>query len=480
MTAAHYRLVSPAGGAAEDGRADVRVADGTLVLAPSAGDVLRVPFARIASIGEPEPFTVQIALAEGTVIELSRLGVMRTQLLAELRGGRADDAAAAAGALGDAAVFSAMFSAMSGDEPVELRVYDDVLLVIGAAVSERISFSFVSDVETADYAVTVQVAARKPVVLRQLGRRTSEFAGLLADRLAAARGRTAAFLGALLPGLDPMALRRVASLLRDGVAVPAGMLDDIHPGIADALVQMAALPDRRAALAGLAQRADLAIGFKQIASVHRAAVGVTPWTDPSAAPHIGEHESPGGSFAPGLDGMMAAGMMPGLTGPGGPLFGFAGGYPGYGGYWAFRALGAGITAGQPRPMTPRPDVARGRLTPATEDLAALAVTGEDPTVLAFVLARAADQVVFEVLNQPAPMTFVYRAAGPDGLSAINRALDDSGFRPDVVLATGLGSPPQRNCSRLLAGSLVGCAAHDADWSSQIAALLSGPPAGEPS
>jgi hypothetical protein len=476
VAVAHYRLVSPDGGAAEDGSADVRVADGTLVLAPSAGDVLRVPFGRIASIGEPEPFTVQIALAEGTVIELSRLGVMRTQLLAELRGGRADAAATAAGALGEAAVFSAM----SGDEPVELRVYDDVLLVIGAAVSERISFSFVRDIEVVDYAVTVQVAGGNPVVLRRLGRRTSEFAGLLADRLAGARGRTAAFLGALLPGLDPMAQRQAASLLRDGVAVPSGTLNDIHPGIADALVQMAALPARQEAVAELARRAELAIGFRQIASVHRAAVGVTPWSDPAAVTHIADHESPDGSFAPGLGGMMAAGMMSGGMGPGGPLFGFGDGDPGYGGYWAFRALGAGITAGQPRPMTPRPDITRGRLTPATEDLTALAVTGEDPTVLAFVLARTADQVIFEVLNQPSPMTFVYRAAGPDALSAINRGLDDSGFRPDVVLATGLGSPSQRNCSRLLAGSLAGCVAHDAHWFSQIAALLSGRSAGEAS
>src|SRR3979411_1416340 len=96
MTAARYRLVSPAGEEREDGSADVQVADGAFVLAPPAGPVRRVPFGQIASIGEPEPFTVLIALADGNRIELSRLGVMRTQLLAELRDGCADDAAAAA------------------------------------------------------------------------------------------------------------------------------------------------------------------------------------------------------------------------------------------------------------------------------------------------------------------------------------------------------------------------------------------------
>jgi hypothetical protein len=71
------------------------------VLAPSAGDVLRVPFSQIESAGAVA-FTVRIALADGTVIELSRLGPMRTQLLTELNDGRADDAAQVAAAVGEA------------------------------------------------------------------------------------------------------------------------------------------------------------------------------------------------------------------------------------------------------------------------------------------------------------------------------------------------------------------------------------------
>jgi hypothetical protein len=168
VSAAQYRILSPAGEQCEDGGADVEVADGALVLAPSAGGVLRVPFGQIASVTEPEPFTVRITLADGNVIDLARLGVMRTQLLAELRDGRGDDAAAATAAVGDAAVFSGF----SGDEQAEIRVYDDCLLVIGAAGSERISFSFAGAVQAADYAVRIEVAGRDPVTLRRLGRRT--------------------------------------------------------------------------------------------------------------------------------------------------------------------------------------------------------------------------------------------------------------------------------------------------------------------
>jgi hypothetical protein len=63
-----------------------------------------------------------------------------------------------------------VFSGASGDEPAEIRVYDDALLVIGAAGSERVSFSFAGAVAGRDYAVTIEVAGRDPVVLSRLGR----------------------------------------------------------------------------------------------------------------------------------------------------------------------------------------------------------------------------------------------------------------------------------------------------------------------
>jgi hypothetical protein len=482
VSAAQYRILSPAGEQREDGSADVEVAGGALVLSPSSGAVLRIPFGQVSSVTEPEPFTVRVTLADGNAIELSRLGVMRTQLLAELRDARGDAAASAVAAVGDAAVFSAR----SGGDPAEVRVYDDALLVIGAAGSERISFSFVGAVQVQAYAVTVEVIGREPVILTQLGRRTDELAGLLTDRLREARGRTAAFLASLLPGLDPMALREAAGLLRDGVAVPATTLDGIHPDITSTLLQIAALPDRQGAIAELASRTSLALGFKQLASVRRPAVGVTPWQDHAAAPHIGEHESPGGSFRPGLMGMMAAGVMSGgppmgpgeYAGPGGfggpgGLFGFGEGYGAYGDYWAFRALGAGMNArAQERPMAQRPDLTRGRLTPATEDLLALTASGEDPTVLAFALGSCPGRVVYEALNHPEPMTFVYRADGPDGLAAINRALDDAGFQVAAVHADGLTAPARpATLPTALTEALIGQVPHDAQWPNHIAELL---------
>ena len=483
MSAAQYRIISPAGGEIENGSADVAVTDATLTVTPTAGSTLRVPFGRIGSVTEPQPFTVLIGLADGTAIELTRLGTMRTQLLAELRDARAQDAATAAAVVGDAEVFSGT----AGADSAQLRVYDDALLVVTATTTERISFSFVGAVEARDYTVTIEVAGRAPVSLRRLGRRTSDLSELLAARLAQARGRTSAFLGSLLPGLEPMALRAAAGLLRDGVAVPVTALDAIHPELSSTVLGIATLPDRRDAVARLAGQAELAIGFKQVTSVWRPAVGVTPWHDHAVAPHIGEHESQGGRFGSGLGGVLAAGAMSamGSGGFGGGMgyggyggYGFADRFGGWGDYWAFRALGAGAGGGfgmggaGSRPMAPRPDVTRGRLTPATEDLSALTATGDDPTVLAFALGGRAGLVVYEVLNKSEPMTYAYRPDDDNALTAVNRALDDAGFQPAALHAEGLTAARRPDArTSPLARWLAGRIPHDEHWAATLDGLL---------
>ena len=459
MSTAQYRILFPDGRSREDGRADVQAGDGSLVLAPDGRSVLRIPFGHITSVTEPEPYTVLLGLAGGGAIELSQLGVMRTQLLAELCDGRADGAAAAARAVGEPDVFAGIV----GGVPAELRVYEDCLLITGDAAAERISFSFAGQVRVQDYVLTLEVAGREPATVTRLGARTGELAGLLTERLREARGRTSAFLASLLPGLDPMAVREAAALLRDGVAVAAADLDRIHPDLTRILAMLAALPDRQDAITALARNTQLAIGFRQLTSVRRPAAGVEPWPDHAAAPHIGQHETDGGGFAPGLAGAMAAGIMAGGgpsgdgggAGYGGPSgydggFGYGEGFGALGAYWAFRALGAGMNGGGPRPMAPRPDMTRGLLAPATEDLPGLTVTGQDPAVLAFALGRRAGQVVYEALNLPGAPTCIFGAADP---VALNRALDEVGFRPEA------------------AGTVLAQIPHDEHWAEHMGTLF---------
>jgi hypothetical protein len=473
VSAARYRIISVAGGDVENGSADVAVRDGVFTLSPPGGSTLRVPFSHIRSVAEPQPYIVRVTLADGNAIELHGLGTMRTQLLAELRDGRAESAAGTAATVGKAEIFAGT----AGGDSAEVRVYDDALLIITAAATERISFSFVGAVQVADYTVTVEVAGRAPVLLTRLGRRSGELADLLTTRLREASGRTCAFLASLLPGLDPMTLRAASGLLRDGVAAPVSALDGLHPELSSALLGIATLPERQKMVTELARLTDLAIGFKQVTSIRRPAVGVTPWYDHAATPHSGDHGAPGGRFGPGLGGVLGAGIMSEI-GSGGFGGGYGGGLGGWGDYWAFRALGAGMNGQQDRPMAPRADVTRGLLTPATEDLSALTLSGEDPTVLAFALGRRCDDglpslVLYETLNQLEPLTYAYRpdtGSGTNELAAVNRCLDDAGFQTDAVHAEGLtstGGPDASPLARWLAAKVP----HDDQWASRLSALL---------
>jgi hypothetical protein len=334
MATAEYRIIAPGGSEAESGSAEALVADGALDIRPEGRASLHIPFGSVVSVGEPRPYTVAVTLDDGHVIELSRMGVMRTQLLAELRDARAQAAAADAGAVGTAEALRGWV----GDSAVEVHVYEDALLVIADGWTRRLGFSFIERATVDNYAASVALTDGGSVVISRLGRRTGELAALIEERLRESRGRTAAFLGSLLPGLDPMSARAAAALLRDGVAVPMHSLDAIHPEVTATLLRVATRPERFAAVAALAQHADLAIGFKQAASVRVAASGGSPWHEPAHRPHVQDHEAPEGLFRPGLAGMLArdvvSGGGPGLGAPGlgGPGLGGRGlGGPGYGG-----------------------------------------------------------------------------------------------------------------------------------------------------
>lgn len=393
---------------------------------------------------------------------------MRTQLLAEMKDAHANAAAKTAATVGEADIFSGY----AGAEQVEIRVYDDALLIIGTGSPLRVSFAFVKTVRDDNYVITIEVTGSDPVVLTRLGNRTGEFTKALSSRIGDARGRTSAFLGALLPGLDPMSLRQAAGLLRDGVAVPANTLNGIHLDLAGTLIEVATLPQRRAGAEELARHAEIAIGFRQVTSVHKKAEGVTAWQDHAASAHISDHDGRAGSFAPGFAGMLATGVMTGGPGAFGPApFGFR---EGYGDYWAYRALGAGMRTPAQHQMTNRPDVTRGRLIPAGDDLSALTASGDDPTVLGFLLASASGRVVFEVLNLAEPPTLVFRSPGQGGLGVINRALVDSGFRPPAQAGSGLTGPARQvGEPAVLTDLFVGQVPHDENWSSRLAALLAG-------
>src|SRR3989440_9711939 len=263
-----FRLLDGSGAVLDEGDAVAEVAGGALVVSPGFGQPLRVSPADIVEIAEPEPYLVRLLLADGAVLELSGLGAMRTQLLAELGDARARD-------VPDTLLLSGIgrpesFPGWVGEIEAQLQLYDDALVVVPVrGDAEKVPYPFVCGVTTdpSGYRVTVVVIGRAPLVVHRLARRTSEFVELLGARHRAAAGRTAAFLGALLPGLGALGLRTVAASLRDGVAAARTDLDRVDGSVWPALAAATTLPDRADCVRTLEELGATWIGLKQVVSV---------------------------------------------------------------------------------------------------------------------------------------------------------------------------------------------------------------------
>jgi hypothetical protein len=452
-----FRLIADGGALLDEGDGTAEMAGGALVVTPAHGAVLRVAPGDVLEISEPEPFTVRLALSDGARLELQRLGRMRTQLLAELADARVADTERVL--LLDGVGTPEIFPGACDGAPAQLRLYDDALVVVpDGGLAEKFPYAFIRDVTTehGGYTIIVHVPGRPGVTLGRLARRTGEFLELLRARTAAAAGRTAHFLAALLPGLGPVALRSVAALLRDGLAAARTDLEAVEPSVFPALLAAACRPDRAEGARRLLTSGTTWFGFKQTDSVQREGSGAGPWHD-SARPPVLDHDGRAGSFAAGLPGMFAAGVMSDVDSPFG-LFGLGG-------------LQAGEAGGPHRLREVFPH--RG-VTPAYTDYAAL-----EPAVLAFLLVLTpSGHLVYEVLNAPDHATYVFTCRDADQAAQLNRALDLLSFRVEGIAAdaSSAGSHYRKAAERLpalrvLRERLAGRVIHAEGWSAKLGDII---------
>lgn len=179
---------------------------------------------------------LRLADHAGGTYEVSMLGAAYGQLVADLRT-RRDDALERALLLrgvGLRDTFPGKLLAGSEMIPVELRVYEDLLVV----VPERgrmfgVPYSFIDEVgwDEGRYQVSVITDDGRTLLFGHLALRTQEFLDELRRLLAELAARTADTLSGLLPGLAPATLSALAGLMRDGRAVQRRRLDPVDPSV---------------------------------------------------------------------------------------------------------------------------------------------------------------------------------------------------------------------------------------------------------
>ena len=224
-----------------------RVGDGPLsparidltedVLSVSIGDdaATTLPLVDIEDVSDQD-YVLTLTDHQGRRVELTMLGHAYGQVVADLRKHR--DAALERDLLlrgvGLRDSFPGKIFGGTEPEPVEVRLYEDLMVV----VPERgrmfgVPYSFVDRVDWDEelYQVHVLTDDGRDLVFGHLGKRTEEFRNELGRLLDALAKRTAATLQGLIPGLDAAKLGALAGLMRDGRAAQRWQIDEIDPSI---------------------------------------------------------------------------------------------------------------------------------------------------------------------------------------------------------------------------------------------------------
>ena len=217
----HFRISAASGEVVDEGDGAVAVEGGAVTVSPQLGQPLRIAPEQIAEVGEPVPFTVRIRLGDGSAVELSQLGVLRTQLLAQIGDLRVADSRQGLVTIGFGE--PQRFHGAVGGVEADISLYDDGLVAIPVGgLPVQVPYAVIEDVTTdpSGYRIGIAMGDAGSVEVERLAQMTSQFLTLLRQRATDARGRTGAFLQALLPGIGALAQRQLSGDLRDGVAVP--------------------------------------------------------------------------------------------------------------------------------------------------------------------------------------------------------------------------------------------------------------------
>jgi hypothetical protein len=512
----HFRLSVAGGAVVDEGDGTVTVDGGAVTVSPQLGQPLRIAPEQITEVGEPAPFTVRIGLSDGSIVELSQLGAVRTQLLTQIGNLRVADSRQGLVTIGFGE--PQRFHGAVGGADADISLYDDGLVAIPmSGLPVQVPYAVIEDVSTdpSGYRITIAMGDAGSVEVQRLAQMTSQFLTLLRQRATEARGRTGAVLQALLPGLGALAQRQLAGSLRDGVAVPRPALDAVDPRVWTTLMASAALPERAAGAELIQSLGQPALGFHQVSSVEVAAQGTVHMAEPGPVQSSGPGRGQGtdfGQIAQGMGALMTERMMgvgPG-AGAGGPLIGgpsggpaamgmgmgagmgmpgmgmgFGAPYGAMGGMLAMRMLrggsawsGGGQSQAQSMFRVPEAPSAPTPQTAAHDDLDALTIAGDDPTIVAFLVARTASgTLVYESLNVQDHATYVFH---DPTLSMSEFGLDLMliGFHIEVLAGdfTGLGSRYAEAVRQLphlarLASAFRGRAIHGDGWEAQLRQML---------
>jgi hypothetical protein len=149
----------------------------------------------------------------------------------------------------------------------KIRLYETGLVVIpqkGEVL--RVPYSDIANVSQENYSVKISTDLGEQLLFSKLGSEFDPFLKALSDAYNALQNKAASSLTELYPGIDPVSLRRIASLMKEGKAARRADIELINPKVWNELekkITDTGLNESYTFLKDLARQERISIGFKR-------------------------------------------------------------------------------------------------------------------------------------------------------------------------------------------------------------------------
>lgn len=274
--AAEYRLTIAGESGAESGACSVAFPDCGIRVTPQGGVSIEIRFSEIVW-WRAEDFTIDINLSDGTVVSLTKLARRYDEFIDTFRTARRDHFLTA--------LLLEEGEHLDIDGAFELQNSAGDIVSSGAcSISlQRTSLACFPDqslpfllpygsiIEIAHdqelYGIRITCDDGRVLILIRFARRTDELQRTIEELRSALYGRQSCALSALAPAIGAIPLRKIATLLRDGVPAGRQELESVAPGFWDALWNTGFYEKRREyADALLAQASEACVVIKETGS----------------------------------------------------------------------------------------------------------------------------------------------------------------------------------------------------------------------
>ena len=223
-------------------KAALKLGPETLTVAGDFGDVWTFSYRRITRL-QRRDYRVHVQMAQEDELILYQLGRHYEGFWRDLTEMR-NELLISDSLVGERNLFSGIQGSYqlcgeedSGQGECEIRLYETALMLLseGEGIITRVPYGLISEVSAENYSLTVATDYGDDIILSAMGRQTDAVEAKLSEALNRLNQRTAEFLLELVPDIDPVVLRQLGHLLRDGRLAKKESVEAVSAGLWSAL-----------------------------------------------------------------------------------------------------------------------------------------------------------------------------------------------------------------------------------------------------